>query len=185
VIGLLSALFASIALLSDKPIISKRQERSVILEHALQVRRFLWVSGKDESFSLANIKLSGRYYVYRASDMCGACATASYILWKELCRVGFDAHFVFGEYQYDIEGHFPRFDWREHCWVTVGDLIVDVTASQFGKSRIYTPRINEDYREVALDLVALRHIRKGWSEDQVPYFDILRKYRQWLKTQGS
>jgi hypothetical protein len=172
-IGFLSLLFLSGGLLSDQGESSDIED--IVWHHANCVRDFLVFHESnpalheyEEDFTICII-LSNRDYIYE-SDLRGACAIGSYILWKELCRRGLDAHFVFGGYF----GGAPR-----HCWVTVGDMIVDITASQFGKPWIYMTSIdNQNYQETALDFVALRRLREQWCPSQVPYFDILRKYRK-------
>ena len=54
-------------------------------------------------------------------DLCGACAIASYTLWKLLLQTGYKARFV-------CASHGGA---GCHCWVELGDNVIDVTATQF------------------------------------------------------
>ena len=60
-------------------------------------------------------------------DLCGGCATGSYILWKVLKGLGVEADLISGEYN-------PTGSYHAWVEVKVGRYrdIVDVTATQFG-----------------------------------------------------
>ena len=62
------------------------------------------------------------------TDLEGACASASYVLWKHLRKQGYDADFIMGSYH-----------GFNHCWVEIEDRILDITATQFGvRKKVYT-----------------------------------------------
>ena len=67
------------------------------------------------------------------SGLGGDCAVSSYTLHKKLNRLGFKSKFVQGHYRM-----------MEHCWVEIDNLIIDITATQFGiKEKVYITRTND------------------------------------------
>lgn len=121
-----------------------------------------------------------------STTLTGACAIASFTLWKALRAVGIDAIFVRGWYHGCI-----------HCWVVVDDQVVDTTATQFGiGEKVYAPHVDEDdgYQYLATQWVTDRVLPPGslcllnekgveetrsWDAGQSP---LLPKYRQDLET---
>lgn len=60
-----------------------------------------------------------------SSDLCGMCAIAAAKLFTELKKAGINARLVAND---------------DHCFVQVRDMIVDVTATQFGKKPVLAVR---------------------------------------------
>ena len=56
------------------------------------------------------------------------CAVGSGALFHALSKGGFKPLFVRGNYLYN-----GKDNWTQHCWVQLGDAIVDITATQFGE----------------------------------------------------
>lgn len=101
-----------------------------------------------------------------SSNLSGACATASFGFWEKAKISGFDPKFVFGFFDKKAQQKTKN----EHCWVQIGELIIDPTYSQFD-SRFQTAYITDmsDKRyypqlveNKALDLVL------SWPEGQSP-----------------
>jgi hypothetical protein len=70
----------------------------------------------------------------------GGCAMASWTIQKTMELLGLPVTLVRGHFK---SGH--------HCWVTIGDVIVDVTATQFGiDSPVYVTTRHLDGRYVPL-----------------------------------
>lgn len=67
---------------------------------------------------------------YIQEDMTGACATASLSLYVFLKIKGFKPTLVQGD----------THSGSAHCWVEVGDLIIDVTATQFGLPEVHVTK---------------------------------------------
>lgn len=103
-------------------------------------------------------------------SLCGACAIASVVLWRALKAAGFkDATLVRGWYF-----------GSNHCWVEVEDLVVDLTATQFGALRpvVFEPigharmhgyeiQRGWDARAAGRNEAALEDVR-GWFSGQSP-----------------
>jgi hypothetical protein len=94
-------------------------------------------------------------------DLGGACAIASYALWRVLRARGFPAVFVF---QADSE--------LAHCWVELNGYVVDITATQFGGPPIAIFRVGEkpdwwedldDLPHRSINQEAMRRVSK-WKE---------------------
>lgn len=66
------------------------------------------------------------------NDLCGACAIASYTLWRALRAIGRQARLV------AVEGGFSA-----HCWVELSGYVVDITATQFGGPKIAIFRVGD------------------------------------------
>jgi hypothetical protein len=60
-------------------------------------------------------------YFIDPDDLAGACAIASYTLWRVLRRRGHKADFIACYYT----------DYSAHCWVELTGYIIDLTATQF------------------------------------------------------
>lgn len=101
-----------------------------------------------------------------SSNLSGACAAASFGFWEKAKVSGFDPKFIFGFF--DKRGRQRKED--EHCWVQIGELIIDPTYSQFDSGfqtayisdvsdKRYYPHLVENE---ALDLVL------DWPEGQSP-----------------
>jgi len=79
---------------------------------------------------------SSQYDFHGNDDLECMCAVASYTLCTELEKHGISCQMVCGEF---CEPDYCNFDENSlqanHCWVECGDLVVDVTATQFGSYR--------------------------------------------------
>lgn len=67
-------------------------------------------------------------------SLLGACAIASWVMWRALKRAGFDdAEMVAGWYRVHLDrGYGTKPHFGPHCWVTVEGKLLDLTATQFG-----------------------------------------------------
>ena len=110
------------------------------------------------------------------------CAIASFALQKYLTGKGFTSTTYVGDYfQYNKQGKsnmhgLPLGYWyggEIHCWVECGQLIVDITATQFDvEDKIV---ITEDRsRYYSLRKLKTIHGLKSWTCDQKPYAKIVR-----------
>lgn len=90
-------------------------------------------------------------------SLLGACALASWVMWRALKRAGHsDAEMIAGWYQTfeDESGDHPFFG--AHCWVTVEGQLLDLTATQFGHpASVYVTDPGEDKNYTVLDLHVL------------------------------
>jgi hypothetical protein len=88
---------------------------------------------------LSNSERSEKYDWHKKSDLKCACAITSIFVAEVLNRLGYDCKIIQGVYIYHPIVKFKAkysIDDINHCWVEVGDIIVDLTASQFGESAI-------------------------------------------------
>lgn len=69
---------------------------------------------------------SGDYDFHKQRDLACMCAVASFALHTALKRNGIKTRVAYGQ-----------FDGMDHCWIEYRDLIIDITATQFGMSRIH------------------------------------------------
>lgn len=65
-------------------------------------------------------------------DLCGACAIASYTLWRVLRAAGSDATFVSNTDGDDA-----------HCWVEAHGHVIDITATQYGGPEVAIFRVGQ------------------------------------------
>ncbi len=98
------------------------------------------------------------------SDMTGACAIVSWCSQRILARLGIKASFIRGEF----DG-----EYNCHCWLQVGGVIVDGTASQFfipGEAGVYVTTAKRDprYEEIVRDEDADQDLLDHWVS-QSPY----------------
>lgn len=100
-----------------------------------------------------------RYALRRNHALGGYCAHASLALRDALEQLGFGAVFVCGTH-----------DDANHCWVECGGMIVDITATQFGRfAHVRIVRIDHpSYLAKFCDDVALNLVRSEWPWMQVP-----------------
>lgn len=125
-------------------------EKTLIRRVGLVVRRFL--------------RRLRRYYPESITeDFMGACAIASTTLTRILKRCGLPATFVLGRF------YTPAGQHSSHAWVEVDGVIVDVTATQFGKlpAVLFTKACDPRYDPYWRGRGALR-IANGWGKDQAP-----------------
>lgn len=93
-------------------------------------------------------------------DLCGLCAIVSKELFKRLTEAGFEC-----SVGYNIK----------HCFVLYKSRILDLTASQFGKPRIYIPSIKgkeERHWEIEeeftnIDELSNHQEKEGWFNEQI------------------
>lgn len=85
-------------------------------------------------------------------DLAGACAVASFFVHKKAIALGLNSILNHGYYKEDF-----------HCWVSIDNIIIDITATQFGiKRKIFiTKSTNKNYKS----------IRKFISNKAPKYFD--------------
>lgn len=108
-------------------------------------------------------------------DMQGACVCVSYALCLALRRAGLQAQFVLREHPLDSVAH---------AWVEVGEVVIDATATQFGRvrrvhfARTYSNR-PFNYFPTARGSAALRVVREKVSRSMdgnyMPSRDQLRR----------
>jgi hypothetical protein len=87
-------------------------------------------------------------------NLCGACSFGSYLLTKVLQKNGYDAYFVEGDYKNSC-----------HCWVELDDVIIDITATQFGNyPKIYITNNDDNYYINTYGTNAVREVKKQWFQ---------------------
>lgn len=69
------------------------------------------------------------------SDLCGACAIASFGLWEKLILEGYWPDLVFGQYHN-----------RDHCWVTLDGCVYDPTHCQFGSPNVFANKALKTFK---------------------------------------
>jgi aspartokinase-like uncharacterized kinase len=84
------------------------------VELARKVRKSLEIFAKDNNYP---------------EDLKGLCAIASIVLAKKMIENGYSARLIYGDYT-------KRGDLSGHCWVVSSKKIYDLTATQFGFSKI-------------------------------------------------
>lgn len=96
----------------------------------------------------------------------GACAIASYIMYRSLIKLGFKPQFVMADSGFGA-----------HCWVTLDDDVIDLTATQFNNlnrkhpkvliidKRLYLNKISQlkDYKYFSFNKKAIE-ITKTWDQ---------------------
>lgn len=100
------------------------------------------------------------YLCWEESSLRGACAAGSRALVRSLRRFGVDAEFVMGS----------KHGEHRHCWVVIGDAILDVTATQFGSSfpRVYWTGFDDPtYVEMARGRRAFQRMAQEFPRDAV------------------
>lgn len=84
----------------------------------------------------------------------GCCSFGSYLLSKVLQKNGYDAYFVEGEY-----------DDNFHCWVELDNVIIDITATQFGDlPKVYITETDDNYYINTYGIKAVREVKKKWYQ---------------------
>jgi hypothetical protein len=66
----------------------------------------------------------------------GECETASKALRRKLRKIGVKADLVYGEVR--AEDSVCKNAWQ-HCWLEIGDTIIDITADQFNDEGDFLP----------------------------------------------
>lgn len=97
---------------------------------------------------------------WEESSLRGACASGSRALVRLLRRFGVDAEFVMG----------TKYLEHRHCWVLIGDSILDVTATQFGTTfpRVYWTNFDDPtYVEMARGRLAFQRMTHEFPQDAV------------------
>jgi len=100
-------------------------------------------------------------------DLSTYCAISSYVLMKIGYSFGYKFRLAEGV-AFELGWH-PTEEDINHCWLEIGDDIVDITATQFGrKEKVYIVRgTNESYKKFKSDEDALKSLRK-WPSEQSP-----------------
>lgn len=95
-------------------------------------------------------------------DLMGACAISSYVLWKVLKKSGIESNFIQGDFE---------FEWNAHCWVEIENIIVDITATQFGYDRkvVFSDKSDVNYIPKRINLSAVREVNKYWHYQSIKY----------------
>lgn len=114
---------------------------------------------KDELFSVASeVRQEVEILAVQKGfpkNLIGACAHGAVLLHKALKKVGFQSKIKYN---------------RGHCFVVVGDYIVDVTASQFGESNVVVLNTKE------IPYCLPRYWAKGVEvEDEAEFIEGLKK----------
>lgn len=97
---------------------------------------------------------------WEESSLRGACASGSRALVRLFRRFGVDAEFIMG----------TKYLEHRHCWVLIGDSILDVTATQFGTSfpRVYWTNFDDPtYVEMARGRMAFQRMMHEFPRDAV------------------
>lgn len=91
----------------------------------------------------------------------GLCAIASWELRRLLMERGLVATFVLGRFMTNNGGR------EDHAWVRVGDVILDVTARQFGLDDVEVTSVNDRrYRPKSTDQAAFAQVNRCFPEEQ-------------------
>jgi hypothetical protein len=108
-------------------------------------------------------------------DLGCMCATASFALYTELKKNGYDCVFVSGRFK----------DWCDHCWVEIDGMIVDITATQFSGIEddvLVVPSNDDRYKPYSSrsrrkNMGNLSNMQKsGWPKEQAPSWRKVKKY---------
>lgn len=102
--------------------------------------------------------------IFDSVTLCGACAVASYKLYKTLKESGENAIFVSGIYSH---GHC----FSDHCWVELDGKIIDITYKQFKPNgpRVFVCKNTcPSYKVERTNGKALEFIEKNWISNQRP-----------------
>lgn len=110
----------------------------------------------------AEIKQRKYQFLFRP-DLCGMCAKASGYLFELLSKEGIKAKIAIND---------------KHCFVIVNDYIVDITATQYGREKIYIIPLAEaenqyyNYWTVTATFDNIEVVRnyqesEGWAEHQM------------------
>ncbi len=101
------------------------------------------------------------FYTYASSpDLAGWCSVASQFLAEIATQQGFKVTFVKGLFG----------DQGDHCWITYGRYIIDITATQFRiphRVRLAT-RKHSDYKPLLIDSAAVKAVQ-GWNPGDLEY----------------
>jgi hypothetical protein len=129
----------------------KSVSTALAVTNRVRQRVLNWLQGLEDDDEFPEIDLD---------DMTGACAIVSWIAQRVLTNLGYQVHLVRGE-----------FDEQVHCWVQIGHVIIDGTATQFGiPGPVYLTTRGKDPRYVELfrDDDAEEEFLRDWRS-QSPY----------------
>lgn len=138
----------------------KNQVPALVIDEATKCRSF---------FETYVNKLRG-VASYSNSTLSCYCATASWLLWERL-RKNENVHLHYGKYY-----------GAEHCWISVGKMIIDITATQFGVNhKVYiVPISSYGYESLVIDYDAIESFNdSSWPYEQVCFLTISN--RQYIK----
>lgn len=135
-------------------------DEKALLKAAIHVRNEIedFVFGQDR-------------FNFDPENLQGACAIASYTLHRTLNNLHIPNRFVMGWF---------RDKWsndENHCWLEVGEHIVDITATQFGISdKVYVTKPGFPYIVSCYDDIALNKLRLFWvSQGPTKYKNVLHR----------
>ena len=98
-------------------------KKQVTCEKITYISRLVRKEIEDWTFSV------GRSW-FDSDTLCGACGVASWTLKNALSHLKISSDFVMGTFN-QYGNHNPDED-ENHCWIVIDDMIVDITATQFG-----------------------------------------------------
>jgi len=131
-----------------------------IIEIATDIRK--------KAYNFAMSDASKEYDFHHEDNLSCMCAVASYALYKDLLKKGYNSDTV-----KFVEGDFED-EYCGHCWIEIEGFIVDVTATQFGiENEIYITKIGKDRRyikERETDLMP------NWHMKQTPYWSDFKRF---------
>lgn len=116
---------------------------------------------------------------FNAETLQGACGISSRVLHRVLRRLGVQNDFVMGVYvdAWQEEGK------DNHCWVEIPrlDVIVDVTATQFGiLDKIYVTEPKFPYIETCRNATATRRLARWGGQSHVWYEGRLKRIEDYV-----
>lgn len=108
-----------------------------------------------------------KYQFFFRADLCGMCAKASGYLFELLRKEGIKAKLAIND---------------QHCFILVDDFIVDITATQFGRDKIYIIPLDEAEKQSYnhwrvkttfenLDDIWSYQKAEGWAEHQMVVYN--------------
>ncbi len=135
--------------------------------------------GVEEIASLTRQELSSFILSHQQSfddDWACSCLVCSWVLNQTLRSYGIKSELCIGLY-----------DGSDHAFVTVGDYVVDITATQFRRPEIVVERLNGSDYTIRHQGQAARLEMKEWPFDQQPrtYRKKLGKIIKRLNQQGA
>ncbi len=114
-------------------------------------------------------------------DLGGCCGIASHMLHNVLKELGIKSTFVMGHFDFEGDHTYTR---TNHCWLAIGDSIIDITATQFMLEKILITS-GEDERYYALKTGAkgIKTLLDSWRGQSPTYYkDDMRKIQHKLHT---
>lgn len=108
-------------------------------------------------------------------DLAGACAIASYTIYRCLIKLGYNPKFIMADSGCGC-----------HCWVELNDTVIDLTATQFNfelpkvltsKKKYYFKRVPilKDYTEHYINRSAVKYTKTWDQQSPIIYSRDIRK----------